>query len=312
VPLPPAEVQLDPPLQGGPSAQDVAAVHDAVRAAVAAAGSGGSPSAAVRIVDDTTASPGALRLRLSVPAAGTARIARADGNPVVGDVEDAAGPGARLVVSRLEHVAGWELIRALGDHPSPLADLVALDLFECQPGETRRPADRPPLATDGSCVLTYTSQLDGSWLAPAVFMQLQSHADRDLYVAVLDLTDRFRCHAAVPTVKLGAGRALALNDGDRLPATLPDGVPIEPGRSVRDWLKVIVSTVDFEATSFTMQQLDAAPPPVSRGLPRSTLDRLAARAVRRDVGPVDAADSAPVAEWTASTLVLEVRVPSTR
>ena len=73
----------------------------------------------------------------------------------------------------------------------------------------RRPPDRPPLATDGSCLLTYTRQLDGSWAAPAVFMQLQSHADEDLYVAVLDLTDRFRCHAAVPTVKLGPGRPLA-------------------------------------------------------------------------------------------------------
>ena len=43
------------------------------------------------------------------PAPGTARIARADGNPVVGDVDEADGAGARLVVSRLEHVAGWEL-----------------------------------------------------------------------------------------------------------------------------------------------------------------------------------------------------------
>jgi hypothetical protein len=160
-------------------------------------------------------------------------------------------------------------------------------------------------------VLTYRRQLDGSWLAPAVFMQLQSHADQDLYVAVLDLTDRFRCHAAVPTIKLGAGRPLALNEGDPLPATLPDGTPVEPGRSVRDWLKVIVSTVDFEATSFTMQQLDAPPPAVNRGVPRSTLDRLAARAVRRDIGAgVDPASSTPVAQWTASTLVLEVRVPA--
>ncbi len=311
VPLPPAEVQLDPPMDGGPSSADLAAVYDAVRAAIATAGVGGGPSASVRLVDDATASPGALRLRVSVPAPGTARIARADGNPVVGDVEEADGTGARLVVSRLEHVAGWELIRALGDHPSPLADLVTLDLFECEPGETRRPPDRSPLATDGSCLLTYTRQLDGSWAAPAVFMQLQSHADEDLYVAVLDLTDRFRCHAAVPTVKLGPGRPLALNDGDPLPATLPDGVPVEPGASVRDWLKVIVSTVDFEASSFTMQQLDGPPPAVNRGLPRSTLDRLASRAVRRDIGAaVDATSSTPVAQWTASTLVLEVRVPT--
>ena len=45
VPLPPAEVQLDPPVDGGPPAADVAAVHDAVRAAVATAGAGGAPSA---------------------------------------------------------------------------------------------------------------------------------------------------------------------------------------------------------------------------------------------------------------------------
>jgi hypothetical protein len=35
-------------------------------------------------------------------------------------------------------------------------------------------------------------------------------ADDDLDVAVLDLTDH-RCHPAVPTVTLGAGRALALS-----------------------------------------------------------------------------------------------------
>ena len=312
VPLPPAEVQLDPPdaANNGPSTAAVTAVYDAVRAAVSTCGAGGGPSPSVRIVDTVTASPGALRLRVSVPTAGTARISRADGTAVVGDVTQADGAGARLVASRLEHVAGWELIRALGDHPSPLAGLVTLDLFACQPGETRRPPDRAPLATDGSCVLPYERQIDGSWLAPAVFMQLQSHADHDLYVAVLDLTDRFRCHAAVPTVKLGPGRPLALNDGNPLPATLPDGVPIEPGRSVRDWLKLIVSDVDFEATSFTMQQLDGPPPPVSRSVPRSTLDRLAAKAVRRDLGAaVQPGSPTPVAQWTASTLVLEVRVP---
>ena len=265
----------------------------------------------MRVVDPNSASPGALRLRVSVPAAGRARIARADGTPIVGDVADAGGAGARLVASRLEHIAGWELVRALGDHPSELAGLVTLDVFTAEPGETRLPAGRVPLPTDGSCVLAYERQLDGSWLAPAVFMQLHSGADRDLFVAVLDLTDRFRCHPVVPAVKLAARHVLALNDGDPLPTALPDGVPIEPGASVRDWLKVIVSDVDFEATSFTMQQLDAPPLPATRGIPRSTLDRLAAKATRRDIGAaIDPGGSTPVAQWTASTLVLEVRVPA--
>ena len=190
--------------------------------------------------------------------------------------------------------------------PSPLAGLVTLELYPCRRGEQRRPPDRQPLATDGSCVLPYAPQLDGSsWLAPSIFMELQSHADRDLFVAVLDLTDRFRCHPAVRRCKLGAGRPLALNDGAPLPATLPAGVPVEPGRFVRDWLKLIVSDVDFDASSFTMEQLDDPPPAASRGVPRSTLDRLAAKAISRDIGdpvtagsvdagrPVDGIDARP-------------------
>ena len=309
VPLPPAEVQLDPPVDGGPTAADVDAVHAAIRAAIATAGPGGSPSTSVRVVDETTASPGALRLRVGVPAAGTASIRRADGSPVVGDVEGADGSAARLVVSRLEHVAAWELVRALGDHPSPLVDVVTLDLFEARPGEARRPADRALLPTDGSCVLCYTRSADGTWHAPSLFMELHSHADRDLFVAVLDLTDRFRCHPVVPTVKLGAGRSFAVADGDQIPASLPDDEPVVAGATVRDWLKVVVSDVDFDASSFTMQQLDQPPPAATRsaGQFRSTLDRLAARAVSRDIARAPA--DAPPAQWSASTLVLEVRVP---
>ena len=142
-----------------------------------------------------------------------------------------------------------------------------------------------------------------------MFIELHSHADRDLFVAVLDLTDRFRCHPVVPTIKLGAGRPFAVADGDPIPASLPADEPVVPGASVRDWLKVIVSDVDFDASSFTMQQLDQPPPPRTRSAPafRSTLERLAARAITRDIGggPTDATP----AQWSASTLVLEVRVP---
>ena len=76
---------------------------------------------------------------------------------------------------------------------------------------------------------------------------------------------------------------------------------------MRDWLKVIVSDVDFDASSFTMRPLDQ-PAPRTRSATgfRSTLDRLAARAISRDVRP---ATDAPAAQWAASTLLLEVRVP---
>jgi hypothetical protein len=164
------------------------------------------------------------------------------------------------------------------------------------------------LPADGSCVLEYRRRADGNWEAPALFAELRSAADRDLFVSVLDLTDRFRCHPVVPTTKLGAGRTFALADGAPIPASLPAGAAVVPGARVRDWLKLIVSDVDFDATTFTMQPLDE-PRPLTRGrrAPRSTLDRLAARAVSRDIGAAPA--ETPVAEWTASTLLLEVRVP---
>jgi hypothetical protein len=58
-----------------------------------------------------------------------------------------------------------------------------------------------------------------------------------------------------------------------------------------------------------MQQLDQPPPARTRSVAgfRSTLDRLAARAISRDVGAPTPAE--PAAQWSASTLVLEVRVP---
>jgi len=128
---------------------------------------------------------------------------------------------------------------------------------------------------------------------------------------VLDLTDRFRCHPVVATVKLGAGRSFAIADGDPVPASLPADDAVVPGASVRDWLKVIVSDVDFDASSFTLHPLDHPPPPTTRGNRafRSTLDRIAARAMTRDLGGADPDEEAPTAQWTASTLVLEVRVP---
>jgi len=247
-----------------------------------------------------------------VPEPGIAEIRRADGSPVagpVGDVDDTPG-AARLVVSRLEHVARWEQIRTLGDHPSPLAEAVALDVYEAREGESRRPADREPLASDGGYALAYERCPDGSWRPPHVFVELRNRSDDDLYVAVLDLTDRFRCHSVLPTELLGRARPFALWAGAPIPASLPTGRPVVPGALARDWLKVVVSDVAFDATSFDLDALDE---PVSRratarAAPRNTLERIAGKARSRDIGAAD--DTPPVARWAATTVTLETRVPS--
>jgi hypothetical protein len=308
VPLPPAAVAVDPAAEPG-LADAVAAVETSLRTLVDTAGPGGGPSPHVRFVsasDPTTAQ--ALRLRIAVPAPGIARIARADGTAVTTDVDVTTDGGARLLVCRLEHVARWEQVRALGGHPSPLAAAVVLDVFAAEPGEAARPADRLPVAASGGYELAYRRD-DRAWLPPSVFMELRNTSSDDLYACVLDLTDRFRCHAVLPTVRLAAGHSVALWDGVPIPLTLPEDRPVEPGAVARDWLKVVVSDVDFDAAAFDLPELDEPEPPPSttRSVTWSTLARVAARAVTRDIG---GAPPAITARWAADTITFETTVPS--
>jgi hypothetical protein len=126
---------------------------------------------------------------------------------------------------------------------------------------------------------------------------------------VLDLTDLFRCHAVLPSVRLAAGHTLALWDGAPIPLTLPEGRAVVPGGIARDWLKIVASDVDFDAAAFDLPQLDE-PMPARRGAAGqtwSTLARVAARAVSRDVGE----DGPPTvaARWAADTIPFETTVP---
>lgn len=323
VPLPPAEVQLDPwvpppPGADGPSAKDVAAVHAAVARAIATAGPDDSPSPYVRIVEPGAAGRRGVRLRVAVPAVGVVQITRADGSPIAGPVEKVGAPGegpARTVAARLEHVARWEQVRLLGDHPSALADAVSLAIYAADDATTPRPLEREALPSDGGYRLEYHQVVGaggtgvvGAWVAPYVYLALRNRSDDDLWVAVLDLTDRFRCHAVLETTLVGAGVELSLAERRPIPVALPTGRPIVPGASARDWLKVVVSDVPFQATSFDLDALDE---PVSRSVglrraPQNTLERIAGRAVTRDV---DAGGEPPAVRWSATTVTLEVRVP---
>jgi hypothetical protein len=309
VPLPAAAVQVDPP-SGEVDANAVGAVEQALREAVATAGPGGDPSPHVRVVAPSETTPdGTVRLRVSVPAAGIGRITRADGSAVTTDTEVTSAGGAQLLVCRLEHVARWEQVHGLGGHPSPLGGVVTLSVYAAEPGETRRPADRDPVASSGGYQFAY--QRDGdSWRPPAVFIDLHNGSADDLYVCVLDLTDRFRCHAVLPTDRLSAGHTVALWDGAPIPLTLPDDRPVAPGAVARDWLKVVVSDVDFEAAAFDLPALDEPLPArdVTRAANWSTLTRIASRAVTRDLGA--AVPPKVAARWAADTIAFETTVPS--
>jgi Caspase domain len=309
VPLPAAAVQVDPP-SGDVEPDMVDAVERALRAAVATAGPGGAPSPHVRLVEPSeVTADGTLRLRVSVPEPGVARIARADGSPVTADTDVTSEGGATLLVCRLEHVARWEQVRGLGGHPSPLGGAVTLGVYEARAGETRRPADRDPVAAGGGFQFAYRREGD-SWVPPRVFIDLQNTSPDDLHVCVLDLTDRFRCHVVFPTDCLVAGHAVDLWGGAPIPLTLPDDRVLAPGAIARDWLKIVVSDVDFDAAAFDLPPLDEPPPvrDVTRSATWGTLTRIAARAVTRDVGASGPPKEA--ARWAADTIAFEITVPS--
>ncbi len=255
VPLPAALVRFDP--GGSPDAVD------RVRAAIRTAGPGDTPSPYLVMQDEpraaTATAPAAstqeadrLVLRVAAvedgstveavgggtlaPAGGVAgpalRILRPDGTPVVADQPGHDAGAARAVVARLEHIARWEQVKALGDHPSRLRDAIRLVVYPAKAGETGRPAGRRPLTGGLDYRLDY-QLVDGHWQPPAMFLELVNTADRDLFVGVLDLTDRFRCHASLfPTGRIHSGHTVVVWDRAIDPGLVPPRPGCDPGRGV--------------------------------------------------------------------------------
>lgn len=295
VPLPPAEVAFDQPI---PLIAD----------AIASCGPSGGPSPHVRVADENRAAPG-VRFRVRSSDVGIARIARPDGSPLTDDIAVDNPAGALLAVRRLEHFSRWETIRGLGNHPSPLRESVALEVFDAIEGETTRPDDRHARPAAAFYHLEYRRDDDGRFLPPLVFLEINNTTSNDLFVAVLDLTDRFKCSAVVPTCKLAAGQSVSVGGSAPIPIHLPPGRSVEPGAKVRDWLKLIVSNAEFDASAFDLPALDDPAPDRPRGSRATrwgTIERIAARAVSRDFG----GEPPPtVAHWAASTFEFETVVP---
>ena len=327
VPLPAAVVRLDP---DGPTD-----AYDRIREALSIAGPGGTPSPYVRIGDDDTSGAARERddqliLRVAAVPAGyiveridggritprvavrgpAFRILRPDGTPVMADQPGLGEGAARAVVARLEHIARWEQVKALGGHPSRLRDAIRLELREAQPSEASPPASRAPMmAAAGEYRLKYRRR-GGEFQEPAMFLGLANTADRDLFVGVLDLTDRYRCHASLfPTARIGAGRTVLIQDGRPIRAALPTDRTVESGAIARDWLKVIVSETDFDASAFEMSALDepffARRSAASSG---SALERLAGRALTRGAAPAPPPGSTNP-DWCAETYAVTIVVP---
>ena len=311
VPLPPASVVFDDPADAAASGTSAGTVA-ALRSAIATSGPQGGPS--VHIAEATAANATGLTLRVAAQATGDGapriRILRVDGTPATADTPGLDAAAVTTVVSRLEHIARWEQLRMLGEQRSALAGAIELVMLPATPKELTLPADRQPLTpSDGAYRLDY-AKAGSEVVPPWVFIQLRNTTQRPLYVALLDLTDRYQCHAALfATQRIEAGHAVTVFGGRAIPVTLPTGRPIVPGAQARDLLKVVVSEANFDASALELPMLDEPPTRGStRGPATTTLERLAGRAITRDFGSADVVDL-PAPDWAATIVPVVTVVP---
>jgi hypothetical protein len=291
VPLPPATVEL----RG-----DIAAA-DLVRAQLA-----GSPH-----IREGTGDPGTAGDRFLVLAEASAlAVARADGTPLATPVP-ATPDGARTVAGRLEHLTRWHLIKRLDNPVSAIAGQIAIEIVPAERSEQPPlPGQRAPLTPgkDGKIHLPYRETSAG-WQHPYVFIYLHNNSGRDLYCALLDMTDRYRCHSRLfPGDLIPAGRTAVAYEGRPIDISVPQQRLDAGGTAVYDWLKLIAAEQRFASDGYELPNLDGfiTRRSATRGLgPRSILDRLADRTVTRDAG--DEATGAP--EWTTTLTTVHTYWP---
>ena len=190
VPLPATTVSI------GGSANDDPGVAREVETAIGSCGPDGGASPHLRVIP-FEATGHAAELVVGTPASGEITIHRMGGT-CLASAQRRPDDGHREAVDILEHIARWRRIRALANPASRLRDLVRLEIVEPKPGESRTPRDRPGLwpGPRGAFEFDYTYGRTG-FQPPSVFMRLDNIADRPLFCVLLDLTDRFRIHAAL-------------------------------------------------------------------------------------------------------------------
>ncbi|MEP7113115.1 MAG: caspase family protein [Ilumatobacteraceae bacterium] len=310
VPLPVATVTFDP-TDGEPAAT----AYEQVRQKLASSGPSGTPSPYVR-ERVAGSSPAGLALRVRFeddqPAGPCLRVLRADGSPAIPTAASTVACGdparaAATLVQQLEHVSRWEQLRDLGSQRSALADAVQLRIYPATKAEMALPADRQPYGLAGEYTIPYEANGD----SPHVFMHLKNTSDRDLYVALLDLTDRLECTVSYQTTKLVAGQEDNVNPkGGPMNLSLSQGVDPVPGARTQDWLKIIVSENEFGANAFKLDAIGEQSRSVGAA-PSNMLELIAARTVSRSIAAVDPGKfESAGADWCATTVALVVEVPT--
>ncbi|MBG1243326.1 caspase family protein [Nostoc sp. NZL] len=206
----------------------------------------------------------------------------ADDRPLVAQIQGYTQATASQAIQRLEHIARWTNICELSSPASSRIPPDAVQILVYQDGQERQ---------DIQMRLEY-QQENGKWKQPNFKIKLKNTSNEAVYCALLNLTDRFAVSADFfetggiwlqPSGQIG-DEAWALG-GNSIYAQVPEKLWQGQGiTEVKDILKLIVSTAEFDATLLTQDELDL--PSRSTPTPRrgqGTLNRLVNRIPSRDL-----------------------------
>jgi hypothetical protein len=263
-----------------------------VRSKLLSASSGNQPSLYIREV----ATPETAEFKL-LARDGKYLITRpADNRPLVASIQGYTDATALQVIQRLEHITRWTNIVELSSPATSGIRPDAVQMLIYQEGQELQ---------DTQIRLEYRQE-NGKWKSPTFKVKLKNTSQEPLYCALLDLTERYAVSAGLfdgGGVWLQPKQEAWVLGGREIYATIPEKLWRQGMTEMKDVLKLIVSTAEFDATLLEQEELDLPSRLVkqaSRG--QGTLNRLMNRVLSRNL--VAMPEEELYDDWIASQIVI--------
>ena len=172
-----------------------------------------------------------------------------DDRPLVGQIDLYSDASARQAVERLEHIERWKTTVEL-DNPATSIGTDELQVEILQNGQ--------PL-TGSEIRLEYTQGDGDEWINPEITIRLRNAGNQTLYVGLLDLPQTFGIFPMLSNVgcqRLRPGEVTLANNGEPIHVTVPDEFWERGVAELKDILKVVVSTSQFDVHRMEQPDLD--------------------------------------------------------
>jgi hypothetical protein len=179
-----------------------------------------------------------------------------DDRPLVRQSDGYTDSSARQAIERLEHIERWKTTAEL-DNPASSIGTDELQVEILQDGK--------PL-TGSEIRLEYTKGDGDEWINPEVTIRLRNTGKRTLYVGLLDLPQTFGIFPMLSSVgcqRLEPSPETSANYSEPIQVTVPNAFWERGGTELKDIIKVIVSTSEFDARRLAQEDLDL-PRPTTR------------------------------------------------